>query len=51
MIKIEEKNDFNSFFSGDKFSFEMWKTLICDDNRDTIWIGSEDGELAKFLGK
>lgn len=34
---------------GEKFSFEMWKTLICDEKRDSIWIGSEDGELAQFL--
>jgi hypothetical protein len=33
---------------GDRFSFELWKTLFGDEERESIWAGSEDGELVQF---
>jgi hypothetical protein len=34
---------------GDRFSFELWRTLFADAERESIWVGSEDGELVQFL--
>ncbi len=34
---------------GDRFSFELWRTLFSDPERESIWVGSEDGELVQFL--
>ncbi len=34
---------------GDRFSFELWRTLFADPERESLWVASEDGELVQFL--
>jgi len=34
---------------GDRFSFELWRTIFGDEERNSIWVGSEDGELVQFV--